>query len=138
MAFGKVLAGPLDDVSEQLLPRRIRSPCCSVAQHRSELINPRDNRRTDIYAMKIGARILQENWRGNENQTRFQRFPTASGGLEFRHEEAKAIQLEGKGVNRKAQAARKRASTYNLSAFRDHEGDSRDPFLENSLSSKCS
>jgi N-carbamoylputrescine amidase len=56
--FGKVLAGPLDDVSEQLLLVEYDPRAAAAAQHRSELINPRDDRRTDIYAVKIGARVL--------------------------------------------------------------------------------
>lgn len=56
--FGTVLAGPLDDKSEQLLVVEYDPSVAIAAQHRSDLINPRDNRRTDVYAVKVGNQIL--------------------------------------------------------------------------------
>ena len=56
--FGKVLAGPLDAVSEQLLVVEYDPQAATAAQHRSELVNPREDRRTDVYAVRVGDRVL--------------------------------------------------------------------------------
>lgn len=56
--FGKVLVGPLDDISERVLIADYDAGVALVAQHRSELVNPRDDRRTDVYGMRLLDRIL--------------------------------------------------------------------------------
>ncbi|MCP3476741.1 hydratase [Bradyrhizobium sp. CCGUVB1N3] len=56
--FGRVLAGPLDEASEQLMVVEYDPDAAAAARHRSELVNPRDDRRTDVYAVKIGDRVL--------------------------------------------------------------------------------
>lgn len=56
--FGQVLAGPLDDRSEQLLVADYDASVASAAQHRSEFVNPREDRRTDVYGVNLGDRVL--------------------------------------------------------------------------------
>jgi N-carbamoylputrescine amidase len=56
--FGKVLAGPLDDTTERVLMADYAAGVALAAQHRSELVNPRDDRRTDVYGIRLLDRIL--------------------------------------------------------------------------------
>lgn len=57
--FGKVLSGPLDDNSQCVIVADYSPQLALAAQHRSELINPRDDRRTDVYGVTIvGARSV--------------------------------------------------------------------------------
>ena len=55
---GQPLSGPLDDVSEQVLIANYDAGVASAAQHRSELVNPRDDRRIDVYGVRLLDRVL--------------------------------------------------------------------------------
>lgn len=56
--FGKLLSGPLDDSAECVIAADYNPQLVSSAQHRSKLINPREDRRTDVYGVKLLERVL--------------------------------------------------------------------------------
>lgn len=56
--YGKVLAGPLDAVAEETLVADFDASVALAAQHRSELVNPRRDRRTDVYGVQLHDRVL--------------------------------------------------------------------------------
>ena len=56
--FGKVLAGPLDGNSEEILTAEYSDSVAKAAQYRSALVNPRKDRRTDVYGVILKKRVL--------------------------------------------------------------------------------
>lgn len=56
--FGKVLSGPLDDNSQGVIAADYSPQVALAAQHRSDLINPRDDRRTDVYNVTLLERVM--------------------------------------------------------------------------------
>lgn len=56
--YGKVLAGPLNAVAERTLVADFDARVALAAQHRSELVNPRTDRRTDVYGVHLHDRVL--------------------------------------------------------------------------------
>ena len=53
--YGRALLGPMDGSSEDIGVVAIEPDQASRAQKRSELIRPRDDRRTDVYGLRLGA-----------------------------------------------------------------------------------
>ncbi|MFZ8396242.1 hypothetical protein ACO1L9_14600, partial [Staphylococcus aureus] len=56
--YGKVLAGPLGAMAEESLVVDFDESIARAAQHRSELVNPRRDRRTDVYGVQLHDRVL--------------------------------------------------------------------------------
>lgn len=56
--YGKVLSGPLDGVTEQTLIADFDASVALAAQHRSVLVNPRFDRRTDVYGVRLNDRVF--------------------------------------------------------------------------------
>lgn len=56
--YGKVLAGPLGGIAEESLVVDFDVSVALAAQHRSELVNPRRDRRTDVYGVQLHDRVL--------------------------------------------------------------------------------
>jgi N-carbamoylputrescine amidase len=56
--FGAVLSGPMDDAGSEILVADYDAAVASAAQHRSALINPREDRRTDVYGVRLRDRVL--------------------------------------------------------------------------------
>jgi predicted amidohydrolase len=56
--YGNIVSGPLDDVEERVVTVTIDLGAVQRAQRRSDLIRPREDRRTDIYGLKIDERVL--------------------------------------------------------------------------------
>ena len=55
---GELLLGPLSGVSDELALAEIDLADAARAQERSDLIKPRCDRRTDVYGLSIGGRLL--------------------------------------------------------------------------------
>jgi N-carbamoylputrescine amidase len=55
---GELLLGPLSGTEDDLAVASIDLDDAERAQHRSELITPRADRRTDVYGLSVGGRIL--------------------------------------------------------------------------------
>jgi N-carbamoylputrescine amidase len=55
---GEVIAGPLPGASEEVAIATVDLAEVERAQHRSSLITPRADRRTDVYAVRVGGRLL--------------------------------------------------------------------------------
>ena len=55
---GKLVLGPLPGTSDELAVASIDMDDAERAQHRSELITPRADRRTDVYGLALGERLL--------------------------------------------------------------------------------
>ena len=56
--YGMLLAGPADELGETTLIAQVDLDTVQRAQVRSELIMPRADRRTDVYAVRLGEREL--------------------------------------------------------------------------------
>lgn len=56
--YGKVLAGPLSEESEGASFCTIDLATVESAQQRTELVKPRQDRRTDVYRISLGAKAL--------------------------------------------------------------------------------
>jgi N-carbamoylputrescine amidase len=55
---GEVIAGPLPGTVDDLVVAEIDLAAVERAQSRSELITPREDRRTDVYRLQVGGRAL--------------------------------------------------------------------------------
>ncbi|MGH2983873.1 MAG: nitrilase-related carbon-nitrogen hydrolase [Solirubrobacterales bacterium] len=55
---GLLVAGPLPGTVDDLTVAEIDLDDVERAQHRSELIAPREDRRTDVYGVEVGGRVL--------------------------------------------------------------------------------
>jgi N-carbamoylputrescine amidase len=55
---GALILGPLSGTADELAIARIDMDDAERAQRRSELITPRADRRTDVYGVSVGGRIL--------------------------------------------------------------------------------
>jgi len=56
--YGEALAGPLDDEAEAIVLADFDIAIARNAQIRSELVRPREDRRTDVYAVSAAGRTL--------------------------------------------------------------------------------
>ena len=56
--YGTALTGPMDDSSEEIGLVAIDTDQARLAQMRSDLIRPREDRRTDVYVLRYGASLL--------------------------------------------------------------------------------
>lgn len=55
---GRVLSGPLPGLTEQLAVVEVDLDAVARAHQRDELITPRTDRRTDVYGLAVGERVL--------------------------------------------------------------------------------
>jgi N-carbamoylputrescine amidase len=53
--YGEVVAGPLDDREEKIISAELELDKVQAAQQRSELIRPRQDRRTDVYGVVLNG-----------------------------------------------------------------------------------
>jgi N-carbamoylputrescine amidase len=53
--YGEVVAGPLDDREEKIITAELDLDKVRAAQRRSELIRPRQDRRTDVYGLVLNG-----------------------------------------------------------------------------------
>lgn len=56
--YGKIIAGPLDDQREGAVLADLNLSEVEASQERSPLIRPRQDRRTDLYGLKLGDMVL--------------------------------------------------------------------------------
>ena len=55
--FGQLLCGPLDPDIDQVAVVSIDTASSITAQVRSPLIRPREDRRTDVYALQVDGQL---------------------------------------------------------------------------------
>jgi predicted amidohydrolase len=55
---GELVSGPLSGTSDEVAVATIDLDDVTAAQRRSELITPREDRRTDVYGIAVGGRVL--------------------------------------------------------------------------------
>jgi N-carbamoylputrescine amidase len=55
---GELISGPLSGTSDEVAVATIDLDDVAAAQERSELITPREDRRTDVYGISVGGRVL--------------------------------------------------------------------------------
>lgn len=56
--YGDVIAGPLSSTDDEIAVIKVDLAAVEKAQHRGSLINPRKDRRTDVYGIAVGGEIL--------------------------------------------------------------------------------
>jgi predicted amidohydrolase len=56
--YGQILAGPLSETGEGIAMSSFDPAVASAAQIRSDLVKPRQDRRTDVYGVRLGRHTL--------------------------------------------------------------------------------